>query len=82
MTVQVRYFGRLRELAGREVRQVALSGDGATVGALMERVREEDFGDAGSLDGTVAVVGDEAVGGDRALEDGETVDLLPPVSGG
>lgn len=82
MKVAVRYYGRLRELAGRERREVELDGEPATVGELAARLAEQDFRDPGELEGVAYSVGDELVGAERRLSDGDEVGLLPPVSGG
>lgn len=82
MKVAVRYYGRLKELAGRDGREVELEEAPATVGELAGRLAELDFAGPGELEGVAYSVGDELVGPDRALDDGDEVGLLPPVSGG
>jgi molybdopterin converting factor subunit 1 len=78
--ITVLYFAGLREKAGRAeaVEEVA---PGTTAGALWEALRARP-----ALAGTGAAVG-LAVNGrwsgpDRVLADGDTLALLPPVSGG
>jgi molybdopterin synthase catalytic subunit len=73
VTVRVRLFAGLRERAGWSQREV----DAATVGEVW---RALDLGD--EPDGLLYAVNKEYATRDRALEDGDEVALIPPVSGG
>lgn len=81
MEVRVRLYGRLKEGAESPVRVVRMDVEAPTVGDLLARLREE--GDlAAEIDSLAFAVGEETVGTDRRLRDGDEVGLLPPVSGG
>ena len=79
MTIDVRLFAVLRELAGSS----SLAADGRTVGDLAEAVsrgRGERFA-------AIVAVSTFVVNGERAdratvVADGDEVAILPPVSGG
>jgi molybdopterin synthase catalytic subunit len=79
MTVQVRLFAALRELAGAS----RVEANGRTVGELVDAVaatQNERFSQ-------IAAVSSFVVNGDRASRDtviaeGDEVAILPPVSGG
>jgi MoaD family protein len=77
--MKVRLFAALRELAGTSVLDV----DAPNVRELLERL-SATYGSAFDrimAAGTVVVDG-EVVERDRALDPGDEVALLPPVSGG
>jgi molybdopterin synthase catalytic subunit len=82
MTVTVRLFAVLRELAGSESLELELP-DGATVDdAMGELASRPDLGGAlGRMDVVMAVNRDYATGGTR-LGAGDEIALIPPVSGG
>src|SRR5947209_6182151 len=71
--VTVRLFAGLRERAGWSQKEV----DAATVGDVW---RELDLGD--EPDGLLYAVNKEYAERDTELADGDTVALIPPVSGG
>jgi molybdopterin synthase catalytic subunit/molybdopterin synthase sulfur carrier subunit len=70
MKVTVKLFARAREVAGAAEVRVELP-EGATVGALRERLRAEFPRLAGLLPRCVV-----------AVQEGDEVALIPPVSGG
>lgn len=73
MTVRVRLFAGLRERAGWSQREI----DAATVADVW---RALDLGDEPA--GLLYAVNKEYATPDRALEDGDEIALIPPVSGG
>jgi MoaD family protein len=79
MTVRVRLFAALRELAGSS--EVAVAG--RTVGELADALSEEH----GERFAKIVAVSSYVVNGDRAsrstvVAEGDEVAILPPVSGG
>lgn len=81
MRVRVLLFAGLREAAG--TRELALDlPDGAAASALRDRLAHEHPPLAPLLARAALAVNEEYVTGDAALHDGDTVALIPPVSGG
>ena len=80
---RVAFYGRLAEVAWRELRAVDVPAEIATVGALrawLPRVAPEL---AGELGPTVrAALGDTIVGDNIAIAADSDIAFLPPVSGG
>jgi len=79
MTVHVRLFAVLRELAGTS----QLEASGRTVGDVSDALSDEH----GERFAQIAAVSTFVVNGDRAtrdtvIADGDEVAILPPVSGG
>ena len=79
MTIQVRVFAALRELAGTS----RLEASGRTVGEVSDALAATQ----GERFAQIAAVSTFVVNGDRAtrdtvLADGDEVAILPPVSGG
>jgi MoaD family protein len=79
MTVQVRLFAALRELAGAS----RLEASGRTVGEVVDALGAAN----GERFTKMAAVSSFVVNGDRAgretvIADGDEVAILPPVSGG
>jgi molybdopterin converting factor subunit 1 len=82
MVVQVRLFAMLREHAGRDRVEVQLA-DGATVRDALEAVgAEHGLGELLARLPVVAAVNREYVPEESALEEGDELALIPPVSGG
>jgi len=83
MRVQVIPFGVLKDWLGSSAGRVELE-DGATVGALMERLRTTLPASAPELTlrGIAVSVNAEYAHAGRVLHNGDEVGLLPPVSGG
>ena len=81
MRVTVRLFARLREIAGaaelsREV------GAGATIGAVWRELARE-FPDLAAYERSVSsAVNADYARMDHAVQDGDEIAFLPPVSGG
>jgi molybdopterin converting factor subunit 1 len=79
--VHVLYFAVVRERLRLDDELVALA-DGATVDALVDEL-ERRHPALGSLRKACKVaVNQELAGGDRVLQDGDEVALIPPVAGG
>lgn len=79
MTVRVRLFAALRDLAGA----AEVEAEGATVGAVLDDLA----GRYGERFATIAAAGSVVVDGDRAdrgraLDGAREVAVLPPFSGG
>ena len=79
MTIHVRLFAALRELAGTS----SLDASGRTVGEISDALSAE----YGERFAKIAAVSSFVVNGDRAsrdtvIADGDEVAILPPVSGG
>ncbi|MEM0482527.1 MAG: ubiquitin-like small modifier protein 1 [Nitrososphaerota archaeon] len=93
ITVKTRYYAYLRELTGIREEEIALS-EGATVGTLVDhliqkygdRFKSYILSDNMELRPNVAIaingvkVSDEPL--KRMLRDGDTLVILPPISGG
>ena len=81
MTVTVKLFAAARETGGRDVAPVELP-EGATVESARQSLREH-FPALGSLlDDCAVAVNRSFASGDRILQDGDELAILPPVSGG
>lgn len=78
MKIEVRYFAQLRETAGMDSENIEFKSS-ATVMELLDRLK-----DAHRIEirGLSVAVNEEFVSQDTALKDGDSVALLPPVSGG
>lgn len=76
MTVTVLHFGPLRDARGVSAEVVQVP-PGTSAGALLTRLHPA----LGGLPVALAV-GQERVGPDHALRDGDEVAFLPPVGGG
>ncbi len=81
MKVSVRLFAGLKDRAGRSEIEIAELEDGLDVAALKREI-ERRHPALGSLAGVRAAVGTEYVPESRKLAEGETLALIPPVSGG
>lgn len=89
MNVTVRYLAQLRHAAGRPEDVVGVPGPLPVSGLLAElagrrpAMRSSFLTHAGRPQPTLLVfVGDEQVGHDHPLKDGDVVTLLTPVAGG
>ncbi len=81
MTVQVLYFGVLKEFFGGERERVELA-DGAQVSALLEVLRVRCAAEVALWGALAVAVNREYAGRETELKEGDEVALLPPVSGG
>lgn len=81
--VTVRFFASLREAVGAE--SIALEVEEATLAGVRSRLAEllaaQQF-DAIAAEGVQVAVNQVIVAGDAALEAGDEVAFLPPVTGG
>lgn len=79
--VTVHYYHRLRDLTGKQQEVVRLD-DGATVQDLLSRTIS-NYPNLLPLRPSLLVArNNEYAGPTEALAEGDTVDLMPPVSGG
>lgn len=81
MNVTVRLFAGLRGLVGDSDLAVTVP-QGATIAALRDRLADEYPVLAALMPALVVAVGEEVQPLDRVLADGESVGLIPPISGG
>ncbi|MBM3850109.1 MAG: MoaD/ThiS family protein [Verrucomicrobiota bacterium] len=81
MTIPVTFWSYFAELAGRPETSVELP-QGATVGALLERVYVDHPALAGLRRSTLVAVGVEYQDDTHVLSAGDRVSLFPPVQGG
>jgi molybdopterin synthase catalytic subunit len=81
VTVHVRLFAGLRQLAGDRDIELALPA-GATLGTLRERLVEEYPVLEAFLATFVCAVAEEVQPAEYVLHDGDVVDVIPPISGG
>ena len=80
IAVRVRYFARLRELAGIEIEIMKVS-VGATLGGAYEAARAKHPA-LPEQQGVRGAVNQEFAGWDAKIADGDEVAFIPPVSGG
>lgn len=82
LRLRVVFYGVLKQDAGAKAQDLALDADRISVGELKAVLAGRYPALAGRLDAVACAVGDALVGPDYALQDGDEVALLPPVSGG
>lgn len=82
MTIQITFYGVLKQAAGGKTRALDLPGESATVRAALARLAQDCPAVAPLLDSAAFVVGEDLVGADYLLRGGDDLGLLPPVSGG
>ena len=80
IAVRVRFFARLRELAGAETEEVKAS-TGARVASVYAAMRAYHPA-LPPQEGVRAALNQEFVEWDAAVADGDEVAFIPPVSGG
>ena len=81
MTVTVSFYSYFKDLTGAAQTSESLP-DGATLGALHDRLAERFPKLAAMRKSTLLAVGVEYQHRDYVLRDGDTVSLFPPVQGG
>lgn len=81
LNITVRLFAGLREGLGGERLFLDLP-DGATVGDVLEQVRQRSEKTATMVSKSAVVIDLEYVFAEKVLSDGTELSLLPPVSGG
>ncbi len=79
MMIKLLYFAILREKLGRQEELIEFSG---SVGELRKLLMEREPHLQDVLKVCLFAVNQEYVGEDFVLKDGETVAVIPPVSGG
>lgn len=82
MRLTVTFYGGLKQAVGARAQTLELPHDSLTAGALKALLAERYPALGPRLDAVACAVGDELVGPDHPLGDGDQVALLPPVSGG
>jgi len=78
--VKISLYGRLAEAIGRQVEVDA--GTGCSVGEVRRRLVARYPAAAKTLDGSRAFIANSMVADERILGKEDTVEFLPPVSGG
>lgn len=81
MQVEVLLFARFKDLLDSDRLALTLD-EGSTVGSMRRVLAERYPHVAGLLERSSVAVDDEIVDDARALRDGASIALLPPVSGG
>lgn len=82
MRLQVVFYGGLKQDVGVKTETLELAQEALTVRELKALLAERHPALRSRLGVVACAVGDELVGPDHALRDGDVVALLPPVSGG
>ena len=84
MKVTVKYFARLREIAGRGEEVVEVGGGGVTLDALLQQLSEKnsEIGEFLKDRPVLRAVNGEYADVEKTLTEGDEVALFPPVSGG
>lgn len=80
-TVHIRYYARLRDLAGRDTDLVQMD-EGSTINDLVTRAMCNHPTLAPLRSSMLVARNDEYARPQDELADGDSVDLMPPVSGG
>lgn len=81
--IRIEYYARLREAVGRAAEDVALPGDVATAGALIDWLRERDDAGRSAFDQSVHIAIDDVMAQAATSLDGvAVVALFPPMTGG
>lgn len=84
MNVRVLFFASLREAIGQSEVCMELPA-GTTTAELGQRLQtliDGDLGTAGDLSRVRVAINEEIVQGTRIIAEGDTIALLPPVTGG
>lgn len=81
MQITIEFYGVLEPICGA-VHHVELSDDSISVAAVLDELAARIPEVKPHLPRTACAVGDELVGREHSLNDGDTLVLLPPVSGG
>ena len=80
--VTVLYFATYREQAGVSTERMSVPGDMVNLGKLMRKICLEHPNIKSESNKIVAAVNEEYQDHDHILNNGDTVALIPPVSGG
>ena len=79
MELRIRFYGRLADVIAPEVQLATL---GCTIGDLRSRIVNDFPAADAMLNRARACVGDRLVGDEQSIGEADTVEFLPPVSGG
>jgi len=79
--VRVLYFAVLRDATGLEAESLEIPSE-TTVSRLLDHVKRLHPGASEMVDRALVARNREYVDGDSTLEEGDTIALIPPVSGG
>jgi len=80
--VSVLYFAALRDLAGRDSESLDLPQPQVSVSELLALLEHNHPALHSRLEGVRVAVNEEFVSAAHAVEEGDVVALIPPVSGG
>ncbi|MGH8112383.1 MAG: MoaD/ThiS family protein [Rhodanobacteraceae bacterium] len=80
--VAVQCFGILEQVCGTREREVSVAALPVTVAGVLENLARDVPGVRAYLAHTACAIGDQIVKRDAPLKAGDTLVLLPPVSGG
>jgi len=80
--IRVEFYGVLQEVVGTAAAAWPLATDDCTVSQLLDELRERFPGLAAHMPRLAFAVGDQIVPRGHPLRSGDTLALLPPVSGG
>ena len=81
MKVEVLYFAHLKEVVKKDREQLDLS-EGVTLRDLLQQLQRQYEHETFQSKSLKAAINEEFAAFDQKLADGDTVALLPPVSGG
>ncbi len=81
MKIKVLYFSSLKDKLGKQTEEIDLP-ENSTVQNLISILKEKYPNISDSLDNVMFALNEEYVDKDSPLKDGDTVALIPPVSGG
>lgn len=81
MKIRVLLFASVRQSAGGDEMTLDLP-EGTTAGEILERLREKIPALEGLSDRIKLAVGEEFVGPDYKLKEGDVAAIIPPMSGG
>ena len=81
MKIKILYFSSLKDRLGKQTEKIDLP-ENSTVQNLISILREKYPNISDSLDNVMFALNEEYVDKDSPLKDGDTVALIPPVSGG
>lgn len=80
MTVEILLYGIARDIIGGSKHEIVID-DEATVGEVMSNLRS-DFPDFQKLTSLLIAINDEYAADTDVINSGDTLVLIPPVSGG
>ncbi len=81
MKIKVLYFSSLKDKLEKQTEEIDLP-ENSTVQNLISILKEKYPNISDSLDNVMFALNEEYVDKDSPLKDGDTVALIPPVSGG